>query len=534
MCNNYPNCNCPSCTQCQDCTQVTPTCNCTTTCTCSTEQFTEECPNGLQSTDCLIYTGDNLKNCQNNDFLLRGTNFNTFLSQLWETVKCAATATTDTIDYTGAAIKTCDNNTTIVPTNTPVTTALNNIWNHIKCWNSSLTTLINDRQPVWKQGYPIAVDPTFFPPFNNINTAITEITKYHHDVTGPVRIRLSDGSHTLNTDTFGNWNSQSGSFQIESNAPLSATLNLPNGLTIDSFNLIIRGIHTIGEINVINRGNLISIASKHKGTTNNDSIITLQNSSSFTATDCLFEGYNVIDSKGILAVDNSKVNIFTNTSYQEPYYSNFYLLFDIQHNSSLSVNNSTSFQAENIQRVLSLNRNSKASFNGLYCEFSGVNQNLTDSIGFLVSNNSNLYLQNISLFGGYYNPIKVENNSQCMFEDFLSLVSNFGIEVSNNSYFTGNTDSNLTITTLANYYFTSTHNSKINLAKSIVTGLGSVSYAYYLSHNSEISFNSATNPTPQTSNTYVGTSPIGFLFPNTLILPPNADATKLGCALYLY
>jgi hypothetical protein len=121
-----------------------------------------------------------------------------------------------------------------------------------------------------------------------------------------------------------------------------------------------------------------------------------------------------------------------------------------------------------------------------------------------------------------------------MFEDFLSLVSNFGIEVSNNSYFTGNTDSNLTITTLANYYFTSTHNSKINLAKSIVTGLGSVSYAYYLSHNSEISFNSATNPTPQTSNTYVGTSPIGFLFPNTLILPPNADATKLGCALYLY
>ena len=173
MCNNYPNCNCPSCTQCQDCTQVTPTCNCTTTCTCATEQFTEECPNGLQSTDCLIYTGDNLKDCANNDYIFRGTKFNTFLSQLWETVKCAATATTDTIDYTGSDIKSCDNNTTIVPTNTPVTTALNNIWNHIKCWYTDLLDLINDRQPIWQAGYPILVDSSLPAPFYYINTALS-------------------------------------------------------------------------------------------------------------------------------------------------------------------------------------------------------------------------------------------------------------------------------------------------------------------------------------------------------------------------
>jgi hypothetical protein len=198
MCNNYPNCNCPSCTQCQDCTQVTPTCNCTTTCTCTTEQFTEECPNGLQSTDCLVYTGDNLKNCQNNDFLLRGTNFNTFLSQLWETVKCAATATTDTIDYVGTDIKDCTNTITIVTTNTPVTTALNNIWNYIKCWKNDLQTLITNRQPIWTGSSSITVGSSQPAPYNNINTALAELAKYHFNTT--FSIYLEDGNYGTNNE----------------------------------------------------------------------------------------------------------------------------------------------------------------------------------------------------------------------------------------------------------------------------------------------------------------------------------------------
>jgi hypothetical protein len=283
MCQNYPNCNCPSCTQCQDCTQVTPTCNCTTTCTCTTEQFTEECPNGLQSTDCLVYTGDTLKDCENNDFLFRGTKFNTFLSQLWETVKCAATPSTDTIDYTGSNILDCDGNI-LVPTNTPVTEALNliweevkcpvipkatdliiedldltdcnnndvlvgdytvfdtitsvweyvkclgntstsddiifteelktcenvtlvsgngnltdaitSIWETIKCWNFNLTALINNRQPIWYASSDINIDSQQNAPFNNLEPAIQELSKFHFDGK-KVTLFLENGTYSV-------------------------------------------------------------------------------------------------------------------------------------------------------------------------------------------------------------------------------------------------------------------------------------------------------------------------------------------------
>lgn len=239
MCNNYPNCNCPSCTQCQDCTQVTPTCNCTTTCTCSTEQFTEKCPSGLQSTNCLIYTGDNLQDCAGDDYIFRGTNFNTFLSQLWETVKCAATPSTDTIDYTGANILDC-NGDILVPTNTPVTEALNSIWEevkcpvipkatdliiedlaltdcdnndvlvgdytvfdtitsvweYVKCWYNDLSDLISERQPVWQGSATITIGASQPAPFNNINTAIVELSKYHFN-DSDIILKLETGTYTV-------------------------------------------------------------------------------------------------------------------------------------------------------------------------------------------------------------------------------------------------------------------------------------------------------------------------------------------------
>lgn len=197
MCNNYPNCNCPSCTQCQDCTQVTPTCNCTTTCTCSTEQFTEECPSGLQSTNCLIYTGDNLQNCAGDDYLFRGTNFNTFLSQLWETVKCAAAPSTNTIDYDGANIRNCDNTATIVSTGSSLTTALNNIWNAVKCWYTDLEELISERQPVWQGSATITIGASQPAPFNNINTALTELAKYHFN-DSDIILKLETGTYIIN------------------------------------------------------------------------------------------------------------------------------------------------------------------------------------------------------------------------------------------------------------------------------------------------------------------------------------------------
>ena len=136
---NKPNC---GCSPCQECNNPVPQQTCTTTCTCTTDQFSQDCPCGQVGTNCIIYTGDELLDCQDDPFISRGSSFNTVLSDIWDYVKCAAAPTTDTIDYTGADIKICDNNTTIVPTNTPVTTALNNIWNYIKCWYTDLVVLI--------------------------------------------------------------------------------------------------------------------------------------------------------------------------------------------------------------------------------------------------------------------------------------------------------------------------------------------------------------------------------------------------------
>ena len=198
MCNNYPNCNCSSCSQCQSCTQVTPTCNCTTTCTCTTEQFTEECPCGLQSTNCLIYTGDNLEDCNGDDYLFRGTNFNDFLSQLWDTVKCATTPSTNTVTYDGANIRNCDDTATIVATGSSLTVALNNIWNTIKCWYTDLEELISDKQPVWQGSATITVGASQTAPFNNINTALAELSKYHFDDSN-ITLRLENGTYILNS-----------------------------------------------------------------------------------------------------------------------------------------------------------------------------------------------------------------------------------------------------------------------------------------------------------------------------------------------
>jgi hypothetical protein len=199
MCNNNPNCNCSSCSQCQSCTQVTPTCNCTTTCTCTTEQFTEECPCGLQSTNCLIYTGDNLQDCAGDDFLFRGTNFNTFLSQLWDTVKCAVTPDTDIVEYVGPNLRNCDDTATVVATGSSLTVTLNNIWNYIKCWYNDLEDLINDRQPVWQVSNTILVGSSQPAPFNTLPTALDEIAKYHF-AKEEVIISLQTGTYTLSTN----------------------------------------------------------------------------------------------------------------------------------------------------------------------------------------------------------------------------------------------------------------------------------------------------------------------------------------------
>jgi|688.fasta_scaffold33810_9 hypothetical protein len=541
MCQNYPNCNCPSCTQCQDCTQVTPTCVTTITTSCTTEQFTEECPNGLQSTDCLVYTGDTLKDCENNDFLFRGTKFNTFLSQLWETVKCAATATTDTIDYTGAAIKTCDNNTTIVPTNTPVTTALNNIWNHIKCWNSSLTTLINDRQPVWKAGYPIVVGPTLSAPFNNINTAITEITKYHHDVKGPVRIQLAaNTNHTLSSNVLTNWNSQSGSFQIESMTGSSATLNFPAGLIIDSFNLILDNLYVQGDTTIMNGGHLRSTNCLHRSLSSGTTLFTLKNSANLTTQNSRFlgladgEGIGTLNSRHcIYAENNSTVNIITEEESQDGYYTFFDTLFNIIDNSSLVIKNTTIQQTERIAKVLRLNNNSKASFLGSFIEFSGENASVLNNIAFVVRNNSNLYTENIKI-NGYFQPFNIENNSNFVFGGTLDTNTATRFNVLNNSSFIGNPNSILT----GNFNNTGSvfhlnDNSTINLFSSIVTFTNVAFPNYTLRNNSKAIFKSgAILPIPTSGNSQWGDATTAVVINN--IVNTSTNINSIGCGYLIF
>ena len=284
MFNNYPNCNCPSCTQCQDCTQVTPTCNCTTTCTCTTEQFTEECPSGLQSTNCLIYTGDNLQNCAGDDYLFRGTNFNTFLSQLWDTVKCAAAPTTNTINYDGPNIRNCDNTATVVATGSSLSTALNNIWNTIKCWYTDLEELISERQPVWQGSYSITIGASQPAPFNNINTALVELAKYHFNQ--GFLILLEDGTYGINNEfIFQNF------------------LNDKNNLSIESLsgvkeNVVIKPIGAWSTIN-LNYGNLI-FKNLTLGINNSNPIIKISNS-----------GSNVYLENVKIAGESGSSNLFT-------------------------------------------------------------------------------------------------------------------------------------------------------------------------------------------------------------------------------
>ena len=194
MCNicNQNNCNCNTC---QECNNSCPTQTCVTTCTCSTDQFTEECPNGLISSSCVIYTGDTLKDCEDEDYIFRGTTLNVFLADLWDTVKCAVTGTSSTILYDGSNILDCEG-ATLVTTGTTLTNTINQLWDEIKCWYNDLSDLVAFRQPVWQGSTAILVGTGETAPYNVLTTALTEISKYHFN-SGEVTIVLKDGVHTL-------------------------------------------------------------------------------------------------------------------------------------------------------------------------------------------------------------------------------------------------------------------------------------------------------------------------------------------------
>lgn len=322
MCNNYPNCNCSSCSQCQSCTQVTPTCNCTTTCTCTTEQFTEECPCGLQSTNCLIYTGDNLQDCDGNDYLFRGTNFNTFLSQLWDTVRCAATPTTNTINYTGANIRNCDNTATVVATGSSLTVALNNIWNAVKCVYND----INKKQPVWQGSATITIGASQTAPFNNINTALAELSKYHFN-NSTITLNLEDGIYTLNSQSeFGALLQDKNFLEIQSLSGIKENVTIKGsaGQGVHSFSIgfiIFRNLTLASENNAAIIGlfatgafaSLINVKITNNSSSSN--LFAVSEGATLLMTNCTFVDLNTTNTQAFLVAERKGNILITGSTF---------------------------------------------------------------------------------------------------------------------------------------------------------------------------------------------------------------------------
>ena len=385
MCNNYPNCNCSSCSPCQSCTQVTPTCNCTTTCTCSTEQFTEECPCGLQSTNCLIYTGDNLKDCEGDDYLFRGTNFNTFLSQLWETVKCAATPTTTTVEYDGANIRNCDNTATIVATGSSLTVALNNIWNAVKCWYTDLEELISDRQPVWKLSNTILVGSSQPAPFNTLPTALDEIAKYHF-AKEEVIISLQTGTYTLSTNLLiTNKFQYNLIFQSQTGNKANVTINtgLSAIIVTDQAAFTMRNLTLTSAVDNLSGLQVINLSKCF--ITNCTVILPTQ-----TTNNNYY--YISISEKAELQLDNIEFNTsLDNTKVKVPFYVSTF--------ASLRADNCkfSAFSTICINDVGSSSYFGNIQFGSIY------------STAFVTANNASLYVSGNNGFDGEYNPTGYEN-----------------------------------------------------------------------------------------------------------------------------
>lgn len=338
MCNscNKPNC---GCSPCQDCNNPIPQQTCVTTCTCTTDQFTEECPCGLQSTNCLIYTGDNLQDCEGDDYLFRGTNFNTFLSQLWDTVKCAAAPTTNTIDYTGENLRNCEDTATVVATGSSLTDALSNIWNAVKC----AYTDINQRQPVWQGSSNIIVGVAQAAPYNNINTALVELAKFHFNV--PVTIKLEDGIHTLTNEfAIQNFLNDKNTLVLDSVSGIkeniilrttsTITLNFGN-LTVSNMSLQTNSTNTL--LNIKNSGTSVVLNNvKVLAQTTPNNVFNLSLNASLSLDNCLIEDSDIVNfSKSIFYLDTGsslKINGGSHSINKK---------FVESRQSSLKMNNST-------------------------------------------------------------------------------------------------------------------------------------------------------------------------------------------------
>jgi hypothetical protein len=287
MCNNNPNCNNCNSSPCQDCTPIDQNCVTTTTTTCTNEQFTEDCPCGLQSTNCLIYTGNALENCEGDIVVERGTEFNTLLSEMWETAKC--------------------------------------------------------NQPVWDGATERVVGVAQAAPYNNINTALVELAKFHFNV--PVTIKLEDGTHNL-TNEFAvqNFLNDKNTLVLDSVSGIkeniilrttsTITLNFGN-LTVSNMSLQTNSINTL--LNIKNSGTSVVLNNvKVLAQTTPNNVFNLSLNASLSLDNCLIEDSDIVNfSKSIFYLDTGsslKINGGSHSINKK---------FVESRQSSLKMNNST-------------------------------------------------------------------------------------------------------------------------------------------------------------------------------------------------
>jgi hypothetical protein len=221
-------------------------CSCDHQCTCHRSYVDTICPEGFQGSGCILYNGDILKDLAGADYIYSNTSLNTVIKQLWTKILSGSgssaeltQALADIVILKGqmttviSNIGTLSNLTTTAKTNlvaaineidadlTALSTSIGNLstLNNAPGVTTQATTVvgaINDRQPVWKKPTTITVGASQAAPFNNLETALTELSKYHFNE-NDVFIRLEDGTYTL-TSSF-RW---------------SRLLNERNSLYIDS------------------------------------------------------------------------------------------------------------------------------------------------------------------------------------------------------------------------------------------------------------------------------------------------------------
>jgi hypothetical protein len=190
------------------------------------------CPEGFQGSGCILYNGDILKDLAGADYIYSNTSLNTVIKQLWTKILSGSgssaeltQALADIVILKGqmttviSNIGTLSNLTTTAKTNlvaaineidadlTALSTSIGNLstLNNAPGVTTQATTVvgaINDRQPVWKKPTTITVGASQAAPFNNLETTLTELSKYHFPE-GNLTLNLESATYTLTKNLAG-------------------------------------------------------------------------------------------------------------------------------------------------------------------------------------------------------------------------------------------------------------------------------------------------------------------------------------------